>query len=161
MPSTCGAPRDWLLELEPDAGEAARLAALTHDMERHFPGGPANSLDDPADEPTYRRLHSERSAGFVTRWLRDQGADEELTGAVETLVLLHETGGSPEADLVQAADSLSFLEVNAALVESWVRDGRCSAERGAQQLQWMFDRMQVERARGLGRPLLESALARL
>ena len=30
--------RDWLLELEPDAPEGLRLAALTHDMERHFPG---------------------------------------------------------------------------------------------------------------------------
>ena len=38
--------RDWVLELEPDASEALRLAALTHDMERHFPGGPGSTCGD-------------------------------------------------------------------------------------------------------------------
>jgi hypothetical protein len=153
--------RDWLVELEPAADEAARLAALTHDMERHFPGGPSVSLEDPAGEALYRDEHSRRSAEIVGAWLRAEGADDELARRVGELVLLHETGGTPEADLVQAADSLSFLEVNPALVESWVRDGRCSRERGAEQLRWMFDRMRVERARELGRPLLEDAVARV
>ena len=35
--------RDWLLELDPGASEALRLAAVTHDMERHFPGGPVGT----------------------------------------------------------------------------------------------------------------------
>src|SRR5438552_2194799 len=71
--------RDWLLELDPDASEALRLAALTHDIERHFPGGPANDLSvAPEDDMEYRRAHSERSAGFVTAWLREQGAGERL-----------------------------------------------------------------------------------
>jgi hypothetical protein len=153
--------RDWLIVLEPDADEASRLAALTHDMERHFPGGRSVSLDDPAGEPVYRDEHSRRSAEIVGAWLRSEGADEELASRVEELVLLHDTGGSPAADLVQAADSLSFLEVNPAVVEGWVREGRCSPERGADQLRWMFDRIQVERARELGRPLLERAVARL
>ena len=57
--------RDWLLELDPDAGEASRLAALTHDMERHFPGGPAQDLSmwpEEDGEREYRRAHSERSS---------------------------------------------------------------------------------------------------
>ena len=51
--------RDWVVELEPQAGEAVRLAALTHDMERHVPGGPVQDLTDwPEDEAEdeYRRL---------------------------------------------------------------------------------------------------------
>src|SRR5690242_7600338 len=61
--------RDWLLVLDPDAPEALRLAALTHDMERHFPGGPANDLAQPPEQETeYRRLHSERSARIVGEW---------------------------------------------------------------------------------------------
>ena len=153
--------RDWLVELAPGADEAARLAALTHDMERHFPGGPSVSLEDPVGEPLYNDEHSRRSAEIVAAWLRDEGADDDLARRVEALVLLHETGGTPDADLVQAADSLSFLEVNSGLVESWVRDGRCSRERGVEQLRWMFDRMRVERARELGRSLLEDAVARV
>ena len=66
--------RDWLLELDPDASEALRLAALMHDIERHFPGGPTNDLSvAPEEDMDYRRAHSERSAGFVTAWLREQG----------------------------------------------------------------------------------------
>ena len=32
--------RDWLVWLDPGASEAARVAALTHDIERRVPGGP-------------------------------------------------------------------------------------------------------------------------
>jgi hypothetical protein len=152
--------RDWLLELEPGAGDALVLAALTHDMERHFPGGPRMepATMSPADEE-YRQAHSERSAGIVGEWLRGQGAGEELVREVEDLILLHETGGSPDADVVQAADSLSFLEVNADLVANWYREGRCSRERAKQQLAYMFERIRLERARELARPLYQEGLA--
>src|SRR3954452_3926431 len=85
--------RDWLLELDPDGSEALRLAALTHDIQRHFPGGPVNDLSvAPEDDMEYRRLHSERSAGFVTAWLREQGADEALVAEVARLIVAHEIG---------------------------------------------------------------------
>jgi hypothetical protein len=152
--------RDWLLRLDPSPGEALILAALTHDMERHFPGGPTM---DPAtmapDDEEYRRAHSERSAGIVGEWLRGQGADEELVREVEELVLLHETGGSADADLLQAADSLSFLEVNTDLVATWFREGRCSRERAKEQLAYMFERIRVDRGRELARPLYTEGLA--
>lgn len=150
---------DWLLELEPDAGEALRLAALTHDMERHFPGGPVAALTEPPEEEVeYRRAHSERSAEIVGGWLREQGADEALVSEVERLILLHETGGDPEADLLQAADSLSFLEVNVDVPYRWVREGRCDLERARAQHRWMFERIRHEPAVALARPLLEEAL---
>ena len=67
--------RDWLLELEPEASEALRLAALTHDIERHFPGGPVNDLAVPPEQETeYRRRHAERSAAYVEEWLRARRA---------------------------------------------------------------------------------------
>ena len=153
--------RDWLLELEPQADEALVLAALTHDMERHFPGGPEADLGRPPDDREYRRLHSERAAHIVGDWLRKEEAPRDLVDAVQELIRLHETGGSRDADLLQAADSLSFLEVNAGLVAGWVADGLCSRERGREQHRWMFERIRIDRARELGRPLLERALARL
>lgn len=153
---------DWLLELEPDASEALKLAALTHDMERFVPGGPEF---DPATmqpgEDEYRRAHSERSAQVVGDWLRARGASPELIAEVANLIELHEIGGTPTADLVQAADSLSFLEVNADLVLRWVETERCSAERARQQHDWMLERIQLDRARELARPLYEAAVARL
>jgi hypothetical protein len=154
--------RDWLLELDPRAGEAQRLAALTHDMERHFPGGPAQDLGvSPGEDDEYRRLHAERSARIVGTWLRDECADDGLVAEVERLVAAHETGGAPDEDLLQAADSLSFLEVNGELLARWYTSGRCSRERAKAQGRWMLDRIRVERARELARPLYEEAIARV
>jgi hypothetical protein len=117
--------RDWALELDPGAREALRLAALTHDIERHFPGGLVQDKTGPWDDPAYNRAHAERSARIVGEWLVEQGAERELVAPVEELIRMHETGGSPEADLLQAADSLSFLETLQDIACSWVRDGVC------------------------------------
>jgi len=151
--------RDWLLELQPSADEAMRLAALTHDMERHFPGGPVEDLAfAPEENREYRRLHSERSARIVGDWLRAEGADA-LVVEVERLVVAHETGGSPDEDLVQAADSLSFLEVNPYVLVRWYTSGRCGRERAKAQARWMLERIKVPRARELAEPLYEEAIA--
>jgi hypothetical protein len=152
--------RDWLLALEPDAAESLRLAALTHDMERHFPGGPVEDLSgEPEANSEYRRLHSERSAEIVGEWLIGERASDELVSDVRRLILAHETGGTPDEDLVQAADSLSFLEVNAPVVARWFTSGRCSRGRSKAQLQWMLARIRVPGARELAQPLYEGALA--
>lgn len=151
---------DWLLVLDPGASEALQLAALTHDMERFLPGGvDFDPGTMPAHDEAYRKLHSERSALIVGDWLSEHGADPELVGTVRHLIELHEIGGDDASNLVQAADSLSFLETNAALVRSWVDDGRCSLERAKQQHERMFERIQVEHARELARPLYARALA--
>ena len=98
---------DWVLVLDEHASDALRLAALTHDMERHFPGG---SQFDPGTmapgEETYRKEHSERSARIVGDWLAEQGADPALVRDVRELIVVHEVGGDEDADLLQAADSI-------------------------------------------------------
>jgi hypothetical protein len=148
--------RDWLLVLDPDATEEMRLAALLHDVERQFPGGPVQDLSiAPEDDMVYRRAHAGRSAEFVERWLREQGAEPEFVEEVARLVRLHEEGGDGAADLVQAADSLSFLEVNIHLPERWAAQGRCSVQRGIDQHRWMLERIRVPRARELAEPLFE------
>jgi hypothetical protein len=151
--------RDWALRLEPAAPLAVRLAALTHDIERHFPGGPTM---DPAsmepDDARYLRTHAERSSAIVTSWLRDQGAWPELVAAVGDLVRRHETGGSPAADLVQAADSLSFLETKRSLMQRWLTEGRCDLARAERQPTWMVERIRLAAARPLAEPLLAETL---
>jgi hypothetical protein len=149
--------RDWVLELDPGAGLGLRLAALTHDIERNVPGGPA---PDPAN-PEYARLHAERSARIVREWLASQEAPDELGAAVARLVAAHEVGGWREADLLQAADSLAFLEVNATRPAAWVRDGRCSPADARARLREMKDRIAVEQARAPADALIEDAGRRL
>jgi hypothetical protein len=149
--------REWVLELDSGADLDLRLAALTHDIERNFPGGPA---PDPTD-PDYARVHADRSARIVRDWLASEGAPEELAAAVARLVAAHEVGGWREADVLQAADSLAFLEVNATRPAAWVRDGRCSRAEARARLREMSDRIAVEEARAPARTLLEDAERRL
>jgi hypothetical protein len=150
--------RDWVLELRPDADEALRLAALTHDAEREVAGGaPLDAQIGAFDDRAAVRAHCERSARVVGDWLRSEGAEEELAAAVGELVLRHETGGTPAADVLQAADSLSFLETNPAA--RWVREGRSSPEHAARKLHAMCERIRLVRGRELAPPLLERALA--
>jgi NADPH:quinone reductase-like Zn-dependent oxidoreductase len=154
--------REWVLELDPGAGEALELAAVIHDIERAFPAD-----DDPYDPDAapgangYEDWHQRRSAEIGARWLREQNAPEALTADVAALVRVHETGGSPRADLLQAADSLSFLETQTDLFIGMVRDGRLPRDRAEQKLRLMHERIRLPRAAELGTPRLAAALARL
>jgi Domain of unknown function (DUF4202) len=153
--------RDWVLVLEPDAGEALRIAAVLHDVERAFPD-PASEWDPAGDwdDPGYLRWHQDRAAEIAGRWLTGQGAAAELAGEVDRLIRVHEVGGWPEADLLQAADSLSFLETLSSVTVGWVRRG-VPEERARTKLHHMADRIRVEPAREAAQPLLGQALADL
>ncbi len=153
--------RDWALELDPHSCEAVRIAALTHDVERMLPGGPPTDPSLPPDDESYNNAHSERSAELVVGWLSDHGAREPLVGKVRELILLHEWGGTPDADIVQAADSIAFLEVNPEVVLRWLREGRATPEQARAKLEWMFDRIRVERARELAAPYYKPAVRAL
>lgn len=145
--------RDWLLELDPAASEALRLAALTHDIERLFPGGPVQDKANAAwDDPAYNEAHAERSAAIVSDWLSEQGAPTALVAETARLIRLHEFGGTPEADLLQAADSVSFLETLQDVAAGWVTSGTCTPAKAREKLDWMFERIRVPRARELARP---------
>jgi hypothetical protein len=73
---------------------------------------------------------------------------------------VHEDGGWREADLLQAADGISFLETLVPLVTGWVESGRASQERAEAKLRVSVDRMAPEltRARELAQPLLDAGL---
>lgn len=150
--------RDWVVDLDPDAGQALRVAALTHDVERNFPGSPAQSAHLPANDRAYRNAHQARSAELVTRWLLGQHASPTFSSTVAGLVRVHEWGGTPPADLLQAADSISFLETTAPSAPRWIREGRYTRERIEEQLIWMLDRIKVPRAREIALPFFVAAI---
>lgn len=152
----------WLLRLQPTASEALCLAALTHDMERAFPG-PDSPLARGGVDHHYNRLHSERSASIVGAYLRTQQAAGALVKEVEALIRVHEYGGWFEANLLQAADSLSFLEVNIPLfLRSIVKsDAENRREQVRLKFDWMYERIQVPEARELATPLHVAALKQL
>ena len=151
----------YAVELDPSASEALRIAAVTHDIERAWPDDSAG-WDSARDwnSPEYNRWHQDRCADMVTRWLAEQGASEELIRQVGDLVAVHEEGGWPEADVLQAADSLSFLDTMVPLVVGWVEAGRADEDHAAAKLHHSVDRMApgLTRARELAEPMLVRGL---
>ena len=152
----------WLLRLQPVVRDALRLAALTHDMERAFPGPDSPKARGGVDHD-YNRAHSERSAAIVGAFLREQEAAEPLVEDVMALIRVHEYGGWPEANLLQAADSLSFLEVNITMfLQSIDKENEESKrEQVRAKFTWMYERIQVPEARLLSAPLYAEAIERL
>jgi HD domain-containing protein len=150
----------WLDRLAPGSREAVRLATLTHDMERAFPG-PDQPHSDDLNDMDYYRAHAERSARIVSAWLRDNAAAPNLIADVADLIRAHEFGGWSEANLVQAADSLSFLEVNIDLFLGMIRGGKRPAEQVRVKFRWTYDRIQIPEARLLALPMLDVANNRL
>lgn len=150
---------EWLDRIAPDASEAVRLATLTHDMERAF-GGP-DAIPIKMDDRAYEKAHSDRSARIVGEWLRANGAESGLVSEVEDLIRVHEWGGWPDANLVQAADSLSFLETNIDLMIGFVNSGKYPLPVIASKIEGMYTRIQVPSARQLAQPMWEQARARL
>jgi hypothetical protein len=150
---------EWVDQLAPGVSEAIRLAALTHDMERAF-GGP-DAIPIVMNSREYEQAHSNRSARIVGAWLRDNGANTQLTRDVEALIRVHEWGGTPGANLVQAADSLSFLETNVDLMIEFARTGKYPAAEISSKLDQMFERIQLPQAKAIARPLWQQAKQRL
>lgn len=156
--------RDWLVWLAPESTLEMRLAVLTHDIERMFPGGP--SVDKATcrwDDPDYLYPHASRSADFVEKWVArlDQMQEQIDLPELRRLITLHEFGGLDGADEVQAADSLSFLETLQDVVCRWVTSGECGVAQAQAKLEYMAKRVHVPDAARLAEPFLEEALASL
>ncbi|MCW2510114.1 MAG: hypothetical protein JWR28_1450 [Modestobacter sp.] len=134
-----------------------------HDAERHFPGGPSSTPDAPFDDPDYLFAHSIRSADIVEQFLRggDAVPAEEFIQQVRRLVLRHEIGGGVEADVLQAADSLSFLETLSWLTADWVASGRYGRDRAMEKLRWSVARIRLPEAVAAALPLYDRAVLEL
>ena len=89
------------------------------------------------------------------------GAGDPFACQVEALIRAHEDGGWPEANLVQAADSLSFLDCNIDLFLDKVREGKWTAADVRIKFDYSYHRIQVPGAKELALPMLQRANARL
>ena len=156
--------RMWAIELSNKAASPElRFAAITHDAERFFPGGPTDTPENGFDNPDYLFAHSIRSADIVEAWLRERAdvVDAGFIKRVRVLILRHEIGGGAEADILQAADSLSFLEVFDWLTVDWVRRGIYSVERAREKLRYSLERIRPPLAVKIALPLYEQAVKTL
>jgi hypothetical protein len=154
--------RAWTIRLVPGgASPELKFAALVHDAERFFPGGPSGTPETAFDDPDYLFAHSIRSADIVEAWLREQpDVPEAFIRRVRALVMRHEIGGNTEEDILQAADSLSWFDTLDWLAYEWASSGKLPYEKVYAKLDWMLTRIRptiaMENATGIYRDAMAS-----
>ena len=136
----------WLLELNPLASFAERIAAVAHDYERLTEGrirynGQPNDLENYIK---YKEEHAHKSAQLVKKKLEEIGADAALASAVESLIHHHDdpkvNSTLPNAASIQSivdADSLSFFQNNLNLYSQEPKN----KERIELKAKFMYDKM--------------------
>ena len=146
----------WLLKLKPDADEAMQIAAYAHDIERAFARPPKGFYQDKElNDPIYLKKHQENGAKIITEFLEKQHYPEAKR--VAEMVRLHEIGGTPEADLIKDADSISYFEVNAQkhIKKFGIPYGK---QKVLGKYNFMFNRISSQKAKDLARPIYEKVL---
>ena len=119
---------EWLLRLEPDAGEALQLAALAHDIDRAIAEVKVRRADFD-DYDTFKAAHARNGAEILRPVLTACGVKRTIVEETCRLVELHEVGGDPGSDLLKDADSISYFDVNLPLYyqrEGWAETKRRS-----------------------------------
>ena len=119
---------EWLLRLEPDAGDALQLAALAHDIDRAIEESKVRRADFD-DYDAFKAAHARNGAEILRPILNACGVAGNIVDEACRLVQVHEVGGDPSSDLLKDADSISYFDVNLSLYyqrEGWAETKRRS-----------------------------------
>ena len=119
---------EWLLCLEPDAGDALQLAALAHDIDRAIEEIKVKQADFD-DYEAFKAAHARNGAELLRPILNACGVAGDIVDEACRLVEVHEVGGDPRSDLLKDADSISYFDVNLLLYyqrEGWAETQRRS-----------------------------------
>jgi len=103
--------REWVIKLKPEADIALQIAALGHDIERSIEKRKIKRANF-TDYDEFKQAHSQNSAIILQEILVKYKFNQGVIDKVVHLVLLHEFGGTQEADILKCADSISFFDVN-------------------------------------------------
>ncbi len=120
---------EWLLRLEPDAGDALQLAALAHDIDRAIEESKVRRANFD-DYDAFKAAHARHGAEILRPILIACGVAGNIVDEACRLVLVHEVGGDPSSDLLKDADSISYFDVNLSLYyqrEGWAETKRRSS----------------------------------
>lgn len=126
----------WVLELKPDADEALKIAALSHDIDRAVNKITEKDLKDHSNMSKFKKEHSMRSAIIICNILKKHNYPQKIIGKVKQLVENHEVGGDPESDILKDADSIAYFEYN---IPFYLK--RYARERTKEKIKFMYERM--------------------
>jgi len=119
---------EWLLRLDPDAGQALQLAALAHDIDRADDVRKIKRVDFD-DYDAFKSAHARNGAEILRSILIRCDVEADIVDEACRLVEVHEVGGDPRSDLLKDADSISYFDVNLPLYyqrEGWAETKRRS-----------------------------------
>lgn len=154
----------WLSTLKPDADEALKIAALTHDIERITPPPPLEDMVAGSSkgwlDPDFLRRHSDKGADIITELLERLEADSRMIERVAFLVAGHEFSGTSDQNVLKDADSVSFFENNVSEFLQLKIEKFGKAKVGA-KFEWMYRRITSEMARRIAAPWYRQAMERL
>jgi len=150
----------WLDVLKPDADEALRIAALSHDIERAFPQNmpPGLKITDMNGQlnQEYIGYHQATGARIMKEFLTKQRADSKLIERVVRLISGHESGGDEDQNILQDADSLSFLENSLDhFIDTKVKELGVKAVR--EKFEWTLRKLTSEKAKQIAEPWADKA----
>ena len=112
-----------------------RVAALGHDIERALEGEKVKRDKFPSYD-AFKEAHAKNSARILKAILEECGFEPWEMAMICSWVSMHEKGGSPEADLLKDADSLSFFEKNLPLYSE-----RHSEREVKERIKWGLERL--------------------
>lgn len=152
----------WMKELKPDADEALLISAIAHDIERAFRQEDMEEKKHSFSysDPNFFRLHEERGAEIIGKFLEEQGSASDFVEKVKMLVSKHEEGGNDDQNLLKDSDSVSFFETNvSAFLTKHVQE--VGKEKVREKFDWMYNRITSEKAKEIARPWYEEAIKKL
>ena len=129
---------EWLLKLNPDAGEALKIAAFGHDIERALESRKVKRTDF-SDFNEFKAAHARNSAVILMEIMKECVLPDNIKRDVYRIVCLHETGGDPHSDIVRDADGISFFEVN---LPFYIR--RNSLKETKRRCSWGYKRLSAD-----------------
>lgn len=147
----------WITQLEPDADEALRTAAISHDIERGVNGDwKASSMD-----PEKLRKHQDLCVQIAGDFLAKEGADEKFIQKVKHLISSHEYGGDNDQNILSDADRLTYFENVAVRHARTYKDRGKTKEEMKNKLDFEFNKIHSVKAREITQKWYDEALAEL
>ncbi|MEK6937549.1 MAG: DUF4202 family protein [Nanoarchaeota archaeon] len=126
----------WVLKLKPDADEALKIAAISHDIDRAITGITEKDLKDYSKIDEFKKEHALRSAKFIGEILEKHGYPSNIIKKVKHLVENHEVGGDAEQNILMNADSMAYFEHN---IPFYLK--RNGLEQTKEKIKFMYNRL--------------------
>ena len=150
---------DWLKELKSDVDEPMLIAAYAHDIERAFRDADSQEdffKDKEFNDKDFLAAHQIKGAEIISDFLKKQNYPEDKIKRIYNMIRRHEEEGDEESDLIKDADSISYLENNAAKHTKWTSN--LGIDKVKRKIDWMYSRISSDKAKALAGPYYEKVL---